>query len=62
MGDVVKIKVTVSTNMIGSDCEFETEYDREDWEEMTEQQRNETIHEELMQSGLVNWDWQIIDG
>jgi hypothetical protein len=39
MSDTVKVRVFISTNKVGSKCEEVLEFDREEWESMTEPRR-----------------------
>jgi hypothetical protein len=55
----MKIKAWVKTNMVGSKCEIEFDVDREDWEDMTEEERDDLVHDAIMNSGVIEWDYKV---
>ena len=61
MSDTIKIKIWVSTNMVGSKCERTIEVDAEEWKEMSESERDDYIHEEIfVNSFMVEWGYKIV--
>jgi len=55
MSDKVRVKYSIMTNKVGSECEDVLEFDREDWDSMSE-----TDHEEEMKQAAfeeVEWYW-----
>jgi len=51
MSDKVRVKYSIMTNKVGSECEDVLEFDREDWDSMSE-----TDHEEEMkQAAFEKW-------
>lgn len=55
MIDAVKIRVTIRTNKVGSECVDVLEFDREEWESMTAKERDVDCFEVAM--NMVEWDW-----
>lgn len=55
----VKIKVSASTNKIGSQVHSVVEIDAEEWEGMSEDEKEEFCQEEMF--SLINWDWETVD-
>lgn len=55
--DTVKIKVRISTNKVGSECSNIIEFDREDWESMSEAEREEAMHDEVW--NMAEWGWEV---
>lgn len=56
--DTVKIRVRVSTDNVGSECEDELEFTREEWEAMTEEQREAEAKETML--NMMEWSWEVI--
>ena len=55
MSDKVRVKYSIMTNKVGSECEDVLEFDREDWDSMSE-----TDHEEEMKQAAfeeMEWYW-----
>lgn len=59
MSEQVRVKVTVCTKKIGSECEDEIEFDREDWDSMSEQEREQACFESVW--NMAEWNWREID-
>ena len=61
MSDKVRVKYSIMTNKVGSECEDVLEFDREDWDSMSE-----TDHEEEMKQAAfeeMEWYWEeLTDG
>jgi len=55
MNDTVKITVWVATNKVGSKCELELEVDRDGWESMTEDERDDAAREAVWE--MAEWGW-----
>lgn len=62
---ILKFKGTVSTDKVGSECEFEFEVDEDDLPEDAEE-RKATIHEigleALWESGVLDWGYEQVEG
>lgn len=56
--DTVKIRVRVSTKNVGSECVDELEFNREEWEAMTEEEREAEAKEAMW--GMVEWSWEVV--
>lgn len=55
--ETIKIKWTVQTWAVGSRCGGEEEFSREDWENMSESEREKAMSEIVFGSGMVEWNW-----
>jgi hypothetical protein len=55
---MVKIRIHVGTGLVGSRREEIFEVDAEEWESMSEIER-ENMCLEVMH-GLISWDWQVV--
>jgi hypothetical protein len=58
MSDIVKVMYSVQTNRSGSECSDVLEFDREDWEGMTEDQREAQMREAAFEE--VNWHYEVV--
>lgn len=58
----MKIMVYAYTNKLGSKVEkiFDN-IDEEEWAEASEQQNNEMMLEMLLQSGIVEWGYEVVE-
>ena len=56
------IRYYVRTNKLGSVCEDEFFMDDDDWEMMSEREKQEFMFEQICDSGMFNWDWEERDG
>jgi hypothetical protein len=56
--ETVKIKISVRTQKVGSECSETIEFEREDWDQMSEKTKDETLRDCLWDSGMVDWDWE----
>jgi hypothetical protein len=56
------IEVSVSTDKVGSRCTREIQIDDEEFEGMTDFDRDEEIEEiaRAYMLGMVNWDWEFV--
>lgn len=61
MSDTIKIKVKVKTDKIGSETTFETEWDAEQWNELSDTEKDHSIWDEVCQSSCLLWDYEIIE-
>lgn len=53
----VKIKVSVGTRKVGSRTDTEIEIDAEDWEDMSEEEREQFCMEAMFE--MIDWDWKL---
>lgn len=61
MDDEIEIKLRASTRKVGSESWTTIKIDRESWEYMSEQEREEFCLEELLQSHIVEWTYEVED-
>jgi len=54
----VKIRVWISTRMVGSTCYDEVEIDREDWEAMTDDEKEDSMRAAALEN--TDWGWEEI--
>lgn len=59
MGDTVKVKVWISTNKVGSKCEDTIEIDREEWESMTDDEKDDACQDAAFNH--LDWGWKVIE-
>lgn len=59
MSDVVKVEITVKTNKIGSKASRTIDFDKEVWEEMTHDDKEEVCRETMQE--MIEWDWNEIN-
>lgn len=57
MSDTVKVTVRISTNKVGSECKDEIEFDREEWDAMTDDQKDEVCQEVAF--NYMEWGWEV---
>lgn len=55
MADTVKIRVSISTNNVGSECVDEVEFDRAVWESMSDEEKDEECREIAFNN--IEWHW-----
>lgn len=58
----MKIKFTLSTNKVGSECSTTLDVDDDDWNEMGEQDQHEYALEMFLDDALLRlgeWGWEI---
>jgi hypothetical protein len=55
MVETVKIRVYISTNRVGSECSDEIEFDREEWESMSEDEREDACRDAAF--NWMEWGW-----
>lgn len=56
--DTITIRGWVCTDRVGSKCEFEEEFDREDWVNMDIDARDEVMREAMWDSGMIEWGYE----
>lgn len=59
MGDTVKVKVWVHTNKIGSECHDIVEFDREEWESMTDDEKDDICKDAAFNN--MDWGWKVTE-
>ena len=59
MGDTVKVQVWISTNKVGSKCEDTAEFDREEWESMTDDEKDDLCKDTAFNN--MDWGWRVIE-
>lgn len=55
MSDIVKIKVSISTQKVGSECVYEIEVEREAWDAMSDEEKDEVCREAAF--SMMEWYW-----
>ena len=55
----VTIEVSARTDMVGSKSTRQERFDREDWEEMDEHERDKECMEIMFE--IIEWDWKVIE-
>ena len=55
MAETIEIKVWVSTEKIGSECSTTLEFYKEDWEEMTDSERDEACRDSMFE--MIEWGY-----
>jgi hypothetical protein len=58
MSDIVKVMYSVQTNKVGSECSGTLEFEREDWEGMTPDQREAQMREAAFEE--VEWYYEVV--
>ena len=56
--DDIEIIVSVRTDMVGSKAETTISFDREEWEGMSEEEREAACRDEMF--NLIEWDYEVI--
>lgn len=56
MKDTVKIKVWISTNKVGSKCSDVVEFDREEWESMSDKDKEDAL--QYAAFDYMEWGWE----
>ena len=59
MGDTVKVQVWNSTNKVGSECKDTIEIDREEWEAMTDDEKDDACQDAAF--NYLDWGWKVIE-
>lgn len=57
--DKITIRVYARTSKIGSDSSTELEFDREEWESMSEEEREDSAREAMFE--LIEWGFEPIE-
>lgn len=55
MADIVKITVFIQTNKVGSRCKATIEFDREEWDSMTDEEKEDACRDVAFNMG--EWGW-----
>lgn len=56
MSETIKIEVFIRTDKISSECTDEIEFDREEWESMTDAEKTEVCRDVAFNMG--EWGWR----
>ena len=56
--DDIEIIVSVRTDIVGSKVETTVSFDREEWEGMSEEERDSACRDEIF--NLIEWDYEVI--
>lgn len=59
MNDVIKVKYSVRTDKVGSKCSDVVEFEREDWESMTEEEREEEMKQHAFDE--IEWNYVVVE-
>jgi hypothetical protein len=57
--NIVKIKIKISTNKVGSECETTLEFDRDVWESMTDDEKDDECRDAAFE--YIDWYWEKTD-
>lgn len=57
--DIIKVRVTAHTNKVGSDCLDELEFERKEWNAMSDEQKEEACRDAAFQ--MMEWYWEEIE-
>jgi hypothetical protein len=55
VSEQVQIEISVRTNKVGSESKQIIQFDKEDWDDMGGDERQELMLEELF--NMIDWDW-----
>jgi hypothetical protein len=58
MSDIVKVKYSIQTNRVGSECAEVLEFEREDWEGMTEDEQESEMRNAAF--GEMEWYYEVL--
>lgn len=58
MSDTITIKGWVSTNIFGSKCEFSEDFDRADWVNMDDEEKEKAMFDAMWCSGVLDWSYE----
>ena len=56
MNETVKIRVYISTNMVGSECSDIVEFEREEWDAMSDSYRENVLRDTAF--NYMEWGWE----
>lgn len=54
--DVVKVSYSIQTSKIGSECKGVVEFSREEWDSMTDDQKEAVMLEHVFE--YIEWNWK----
>jgi hypothetical protein len=57
MSETITVRVYVRTNKIGSECDTELEFDRDEWEAMSEQEREDACRDAVW--NMAEWNYEV---
>lgn len=55
MSDKIRIRVSISTQKIGSKCVDEIEFERAEWESLTDEEKESECRDTAF--SMMEWDW-----
>jgi len=55
MSDKVRVRVAISTQKVNSECTDVVEFDREEWEAMSDSEKEDACREAAF--GMMEWYW-----
>lgn len=58
--DIVKVSWYIATNKVGSECRGVAEFDREEWESMSDSEKEEVVQEVAFE--WMEWSWEVVEG
>ena len=56
MSETVKIRVYISTNRVGSECSDIVEFEREEWDAMSDSDREDALRDTAF--NYMAWGWE----
>jgi hypothetical protein len=59
MSDMIKIKVSISTNRVGSECVDYLELLREEWDAMSEEEQEDIRRDVAF--NVIDWHWEEVE-
>lgn len=57
----MKIRLYASTSRVGSKVETILDWDKEEWEAMSEEEREKAMLEDFWSYQLVNWGYEVVE-
>ena len=56
-----RVTISVSTNKVGSTCEYDFDVDDDEFDGMSDAEINDYMLECLWQSGMIDWTYDVSD-
>lgn len=56
--EMVKVRLWVMTDRVGSKCERTVEFEREDWEGWNNNEKDKAMEAELWNGGMIEWGYE----
>lgn len=56
MDNMIRVKITIRTNKVGSESKTEMEFDAADWNSMTNSEREEVCREAAFE--MIEWNFE----